>query len=119
MVLNTSGEDFVFCKSDGSPLHPDVVRKDVLYPMLDRLGIVRTTRASVFHAFRHAAASLINDRTGDIKLAQKLLGHTNVTMTANVYTHTYRESERRATVELERAIFGDCRGFVPQSVPRG
>jgi integrase len=79
-------EDFVFCKSDGRPLHPDVVRKDVLYPVLDRLGIARTARGSGFHAFRHAAASLINDRTGDIKLAQKVLGHTNPTMTANVYT---------------------------------
>src|SRR5262249_39783258 len=112
-------EDFVFCKSNGCPLHPDVVRKDVLYPVLDRLGIARTTRGSGFHAFRHAAASLINDRTGDIKLAQKLLGHTNPPMTATVYTHTYSDSERRASLELERAIFGISEGSVPQSVPHG
>jgi integrase len=84
---------------------------------LDRLGIDRLTRVSGFHAFRHAVASVINDRTGDIKLAQKLLGHTNVSMAANVYTHTYSDSERRATGELERAIFGDSLSFVPQSVP--
>jgi integrase len=112
-------EDFIFCKPDGRPLHPDVVRKDVLYPVLDRLGIARTTRGSGFHAFRHAAASLINDRTGDIKLAQKLLGHTNPTMTATVYTHTYTDSERRASLELERAIFGVSENSVPQSVPHG
>ena len=29
-------DDFVFCKQDGSPLDPDVLRKDVLYPILDR-----------------------------------------------------------------------------------
>jgi integrase len=86
------------------------------YPVLDRLGIARTTRGSGFHAFRHAVASLINERTGDIKLAQKLLGHTNPTMTANVYTHTYADSERRASLELERAILGDS---VPQTVPHG
>ena len=30
-------EDSVFCKPDGSSYHPDVLRKDVLYPALDRL----------------------------------------------------------------------------------
>jgi hypothetical protein len=29
-------EDFVFCKSDGARLNPDVLRCDVLYPVLDR-----------------------------------------------------------------------------------
>jgi Phage integrase family len=119
-------EEFVFCKPDGCPLHPDVVRKDVLYPVLDRLGIARTTRGSGFHAFRHAVASLINERTGDIKLAQKLLGHTNPTMTANVYTHTYLIGARIARLaglqrdalrarELLQALLGFgfacCRGL--------
>src|SRR5207245_7248810 len=31
--------DFVFCKKDGFPFDQDVLRKDVLYPVLDRLGI--------------------------------------------------------------------------------
>jgi integrase len=36
-------EDFVFSKSDGSTLDPDVLRRDALYPALNRLGI-RATR---------------------------------------------------------------------------
>jgi hypothetical protein len=100
-------------------LHPDVIRRDVLYPALDRLAIPRAKRATGFHAFRHAATSLINARTGDMKLAQKLLGHTNLAMTANVYTHTYSESERRATDELERAIFEENFVIVPPVVPSG
>ncbi len=110
-------EDFVFCKPDGSTLHPDVLRKDVLYPALDRLGIKRGTRASGFHAFRHAAASLINAKTGDLKLGQKLLGHSTMSVTADVYTHTYAEDERRAATELENAIFTDSGAVVPQLVP--
>jgi hypothetical protein len=55
--------------------------------------------------------------TGDMKLAQKLLGHTNLVMTANVYTHTYSESERRATIELERAIFEEKSAEKPVVVP--
>lgn len=112
-------DDFVFSKSDGTSLHPDVIRRDVLYPTLVRLGISRTNRGSGFHAFRHAAASLINARRGDMKLAQKLLGHTNLAMTASVYTHTYSESERQAALELEQAIFKNSQLSVPQLVPHG
>lgn len=32
-------EDFVFCKADGKPFNPDVLRKDILYPVLDRRGV--------------------------------------------------------------------------------
>jgi integrase len=100
-------EDFVFCKPDGEPLHPDVLRKDVLYPALDRLGILRRSGASGFHTFRHSAASFINAQTGNLKLAQKLLGHSTIDMTADVYTHTSAETEREAAVAVERAIYGD------------
>jgi excisionase family DNA binding protein len=109
-----SPEDFVFCKPDGGPLHPDVLRKDVLYPALDRLGILRSSGASGFHTFRHSAASFINAQTGNLKLAQKLLGHSTSDITAMVYTHTSAEAEREAALAVERAIL---RRFVPQSVP--
>ncbi len=103
-------EDFVFCKPDGFPPHPDVLRRDVLYPVLDRLGIPRPARAAGFHTFRHSAASIINAKTGNLKLAQKLLGHSNLSTTADIYTHTSIEAEREAAVAVEQAVFG---GSVP------
>ena len=106
-------EGFVFCRKDGSPLNPDVLRKDVLYPILDRLGISRRSGASGFHTFRHSAASILNERTGNLKLAQKLLGHSTVNLTANVYTHTSVEAEREAALAIERAICGDLFPVVP------
>ena len=102
-----SPNGFVFCKNDGSPLHLDVLRKDVLYPALDRLRIPRLSGASGFHAFRHSVGSFINAETGNLKLAQKLLGHSNINMTADVYTHISQESEREAARAVERAIYGD------------
>jgi hypothetical protein len=106
--------DFVFCRKDGSPLHPDVLRKDVLYPVLDRLRISRPLGASGFHAFRHSVGSLINAETGNLKLAQKLLGHSNINMTADVYTHTSQESEREAARVVERATTAICSPVVPR-----
>lgn len=111
----TAPEDFVFCGKDGLPLHPDVLRKDVLYPTLDRLNIPRSSGASGFHTFRHSAASILNQQTGNLKLVQKLLGHATVDMTANVYTHTSAESEREAALSLERAIYGQVFSVVTSS----
>jgi integrase len=103
----------VFCKRDGSPFDPDVLRKDVLYPILDRLGIPRKKGASGFHTFRHSAASIVNEQTGNLKLAQKFLGHSTIEMTADIYTHTSAEAEREAAIALERAIYGDLFPVVP------
>jgi integrase len=105
--------DFVFSRSDGSPLNPDVVRRDTLYPVLDRLQISRPKRTAGFHAFRHAAATIINRQTGNLKLAQKLLGHSEISTTADTYTHVSTESEKEASAALEKAIFGESvREFV-------
>jgi len=106
-------EDFVFCTQTGSPLNPDVLRKDVLYPILDKLQIARSSGASGFHTFRHSAASILNERTGNLKLVQKLLGHSTVDMPANVYKHASAESEREAALAIERAIYGDLFPVVP------
>jgi len=102
-------DDFVFCKDDGSPLNPDVLR-----PTPDRLGIVRSSRAAGFHTFRHSAATIVNQRTGNPRLVQKLLGHSNLSTTADVYTHTSAEADRSAALALEQAIFGDLFQVVPR-----
>jgi integrase len=108
-------EDFVFSKPDGSTLDPDVLRRDALYPALDRLGIPRSLRSAGFHTFRHSVGSFINAQTGNLKLAQKILGHSNLSTTADIYTHTSQESEREAALAVERAIYGDLFSTVLKS----
>jgi integrase len=107
-------DNFVFCREDGAALNPDVLRRDVLYPTLDRLGIARKSRAAGFHTFRHSAATIVNQKTGNLKLVQKLLGHSNLSTTADVYTHTSADADRSAALALEQAIFGDLFQVVPR-----
>jgi integrase len=108
----TDPEDFVFCSKEGKSLNPDVLRKDVLYPALDRLNISRPKGASGFHCFRHSAASLINAGTGNLKLTQRFLGHANISTTADIYTHTSETMEREAAAVLETSIFGNLFAIV-------
>ena len=55
----------------------------------------------------------LNDHSGNLKLAQKFLGHSTIKMTADIYTHTSAEAEREAALALERAIYGDLFPVVP------
>jgi integrase len=57
----------------------------------------------------------VNAETGNLKLAQKLLGHSNLSTTADIYTHTSAEAERDADVAVERAIYGDLFPIVPKT----
>jgi hypothetical protein len=57
--------------------------------------------------------SILNESTGNLKLAQKLLGHSTVNMTANVYMHTSAEAEREAALAIGRAVYGDLFPVVP------
>ena len=117
-ALTTGPEDYVFSKRDGTPFHPDLLCRGVLYPVLDRLGISRGSGASGFHAFRHSVASFINAQTGNLKLAQKLLGHSTIDTTAEVYTHTSVEEQREAALAVERAIYGDLFVIVRETANR-
>jgi hypothetical protein len=76
-------------------------------------GALNETYRNQWHTFRHSAASIVNDRTGNLKLAQKFLGHSTIKMTADIYAHTSAEAERDATIVLEQATYGDLFPVVP------
>jgi integrase len=102
--LFTKPSDFVFGDREGKAADPDQIRQSVLYPAIDRAGIERLPRAAGFHAFRHAASSIINELTGDLKLSQIQLGHKRISTTANIYTHANNRLIERAGEVLAGAI---------------
>ena len=50
---------------------------------------------------------MVNAETGNLKLTQRFLRHSNVGTTGDIYTHTSQAMEREAAAALERSIFGD------------
>ena len=103
----TSPNDFVFTKGDGSPLNPDYLRKDVLYPAIAAAGIKRVSRSHGFHVFRHSAATLVHTQMRDLKAAQELLGHSRIDTTADVYVHVNGAVAEEATEMLAREVIPD------------
>jgi integrase len=60
-------DDFVFCREDGSPADPEYLRRDVLYPALEEVGIKRLPRKHGFHLFRHSAATIVHAATSSVR----------------------------------------------------
>lgn len=104
----TGPQDLVFCRADGAPLDPGFLRENVLYPAMDRAGIVRQPQTHGFHLFRHSAASIVHAETGSLKLAQTLLGHARISTTADVYVHPGSSELQRAGETLAAAIEPYC-----------
>jgi site-specific recombinase XerC len=61
---------------------------DWWYRQLENAGIVATgtTSGERMHKARHTAGQRILDHTGNLKAVQKLLGHSSISTTADVYT---------------------------------
>ena len=103
---NIGPDDFVFCRSDeDTRAHdPDVLRTEVLYPVLDRCGIKRIPRADGFHAFRRATSKYLRKASG-LELAAVQLGHKRMTTTDDHYNDRDLEDLRKAA-ELVESAFG-------------
>jgi len=69
----------------------------VLYPAIKEAGIVPQARAHGFHVFRHSAGTIFHAKTGDLKLAQELLGHAQMSTTSDIYVHVPEEVAEHAT----------------------
>jgi integrase len=70
--------------------------------------IVRKTDlpAMVFHGLRHTNASLILAQGGDLRLIMHQLGHSQISLTANTYTHVLPALQREAARMIDDAFAG-------------
>ena len=64
--------------------------------MLDELGIRRLT----FHALRHTFATRAIESGMDVKTLSEILGHTNASVTLNVYAHSMSAHKRQMMNQL-------------------
>ncbi len=89
--------ELLFATRNGTPWDANLLVKRKLYPLLDSLGIER----GGLHAFRHANSTLM-DRLGvPLKVRQQRLGHSDSSLTLDVYTHVASEDDVRFAEQLD------------------
>lgn len=88
--------DLVFCTSVGTPLNPD---RDVLVQLkglLKKAGLPDIR----FHDLRHSAATLLLSMGVHPKIVQELLGHSQISITMDVYSHALPSLQKEAISKL-------------------
>ena len=89
----------VFSRSDGEALNSRVVTV-AFQRHLAAAGLPKAT----FHSMRHFAATTLVAESGDLKMAQAVLGHANIGVTADVYSHVVEAQLQRAADIMEGVL---------------
>ena len=92
--------DFVFPRGDGEPLRGMQVTHRDFQPLLERAGLPCIR----FHDLRHTAATLLLLANVPAKVVSELLGHSNVGITLNLYSHVLPSMQRDAANAMQRML---------------
>src|SRR5215218_9116687 len=76
-------QGLVFTSEVGTPINPSNLRKRSFAPLLKKSGLPRIR----FHDLRHTCATLLLSRNVHPKYVQELLGHANIAITLDTYSH--------------------------------
>lgn len=89
--------NLVFCTRYGTPLDGPNVTK-YFQRLLRHAGLPRMR----YHDLRHSAASFLAAQGVPITVAKEILGHSDIRLTANVYTHVLDAAKEEAAAALDR-----------------
>lgn len=89
--------DLVFANAVGGPLAPQNLLRRSFVPLLVRAGLPRVR----FHDLRHTAATLLLAEGVHRKIVSELLGHSQVSITLDLYSHVTGTMQRAAVSALD------------------
>ncbi len=91
--------DYVFCTLAGTHLRPGHV-VDEFKKLLKKAGLP----AIRFHDLRHSAATLLLSLGVHAKVVQEMLGHTQISMTMDIYSHVLPSMQQDAVSKLNNLL---------------
>jgi len=91
--------DLILPNSVGTPGDPSNLRKD-FNNVLDRVGLPRIR----FHDLRHTAASLLLNHNVPLIVVSRMLGHSKVSITLDIYGHLIHEMQDQAANTMEKLV---------------
>jgi integrase len=89
----------VFTSTIGTPIEVGNLRRS-FWKLLDRAGLPRMR----FHDLRHSCASLLLVQGVPARVVMETLGHSNISITMDTYTHVLPELQRQASDAMDRAL---------------
>ena len=87
--------DLVFANGIGRPLEQGNVLRRSFWPILERAALPRCR----FHDLRHTCATLLLQQGVHVKIVSEMLGHSNIKITLDVYSHVLPDGVPRDGIE--------------------
>lgn len=91
--------DLVFCTSLGTPLNPNRAL-ELFKRLLKKAGLPDMR----LHELRHSIATILLSMGVHPKVVQELLGHNNISMTMDVYSHVLPGMQQEAISRLNNTL---------------
>jgi integrase len=100
--VRQSGKTFVCTRADGATLKPDALSQAFvrLVRSIPEFPLVR------LHDLRHTNATAMLEAGVNPKVAQERLGHANVGITLDLYSHVSTEMQREAAAKIDATFRG-------------
>jgi integrase len=92
--------DYVFCSATGRHLNPGHDALVQLKKLLQKAGLPDVR----FHDLRHSTATLLLSKGVHPKIVQEILGHSEISMTLDTYSHVLPTMQQEAINKLNEAF---------------
>jgi integrase len=92
-------QNYVFCTAKGRHLHPNPIVV-AFKKVLKRAGLPDIR----FHDLRHTAATMLLELGVHPKIVQERMGHSEISMTMDIYSHVMPTMQRQAIMQLDDAF---------------
>lgn len=97
--FNDSG--YVAAQENGTPFSPQGISNCYVRFMKRHSGEIRYLK---FHGLRHSYASLLIENGENPKTVQHNLGHSDVSLTLQIYSHSYESAQKNAADKLNETV---------------
>jgi integrase len=97
--VNSIDTDMLFVTSSGNSFSETAYRR-----MWGKFVKAMDTKEITAHIFRHNFATILYNAEVDLKSAQYILGHSNISVTMDVYTHLNNQKKSEATNKLNEFL---------------
>lgn len=93
-------QGLIFTTETGAPINPSNLRQRSFNKLLKRAGLPQIR----FHDLRHTCATLLLGRNVNPKIVSEMLGHANISITLDTYSHVLPNMQESAIRALEDAL---------------
>jgi integrase len=92
--------DLVFPNQLGKPMEARNLLSRSFLPLLERAGLPKIR----FHDLRHSAATLLLGQNVHPKVVSEMLGHSQIAVTLNLYSHVTETMQQQAADTMDRLL---------------